>query len=250
MKIAVCGKGGSGKSTVTALLAKELESRGKTILVIDNDESNFGLHRQLGVDLPKDFTEMFGGKKKILPRMLLTMQKYKFVKDEWALSDIPNEYYSENGNIKLMASGKIHEANEGCACAMGNVIEQFIEKLKLKDSETVLVDMEAGVEHFGRGIDNSVDMVIMVVDPSYESFMLSEKVADLCAAIGKRLCYVLNKTDAENEGIMRSSVKNADMIVGTLPMDTNIQKSGMSGQPLKGDNAAVVAIADKLFSLA
>ena len=62
MKITVCGKGGCGKSTVTTLLAKELARMGKKVLVVDSDESNFGLHRQLGVELPRDFTEYFGGK--------------------------------------------------------------------------------------------------------------------------------------------------------------------------------------------
>lgn len=66
MKIAVCGKGGSGKSTVTTLLAKELAGRNKKVLIIDSDESNYGLSRQMGVDLPLDFTAYFGGKQKAL----------------------------------------------------------------------------------------------------------------------------------------------------------------------------------------
>ena len=73
MKIAICGKGGSGKSTVTTLLAKELSAKNQKVLVIDCDESNYGLHQQLGMELSKDFTELFGGKKKVLPRMLFTI---------------------------------------------------------------------------------------------------------------------------------------------------------------------------------
>ena len=61
MKITVCGKGGCGKSTVTSLLSKALARRGKETLVIDSDESNYGLHRQLGMKLPRDFTDYFGG---------------------------------------------------------------------------------------------------------------------------------------------------------------------------------------------
>ena len=73
MKIAVCGKGGCGKSTVTSLLAraclkKALARRGKEILVIDSDESNYGLHRQLGMKLPRDFTDYFGGKQNVLTK--------------------------------------------------------------------------------------------------------------------------------------------------------------------------------------
>ena len=61
MKITICGKGGCGKSTITSLLAKALARRGKEVLVIDSDESNYGLHRQLGMELPGDFTGYFGG---------------------------------------------------------------------------------------------------------------------------------------------------------------------------------------------
>jgi CO dehydrogenase maturation factor len=65
MKILICGKGGCGKSSVTALLAIELEKRGYKVIVVDNDESNFGLHIQLGMELPKDFVLHFGGKRMV-----------------------------------------------------------------------------------------------------------------------------------------------------------------------------------------
>jgi len=61
MKIAVCGKGGSGKSTISALLAKEM-AKTKNVLVLDIDESNYGLHSQLGLAAPRDLMEYFGGK--------------------------------------------------------------------------------------------------------------------------------------------------------------------------------------------
>ena len=70
MKITVCGKGGCGKSTVTSLLAKALARRGKETLVIDSDESNYGLYRQLGMKLPRDFTDYFGGKQNVLNDMM------------------------------------------------------------------------------------------------------------------------------------------------------------------------------------
>ena len=70
MKLMICGKGGSGKSTIAALLAKEYVRQGKSVLVIDTDESNFGLHRQLGLSLPQDFTEYFGGKDQALDKIM------------------------------------------------------------------------------------------------------------------------------------------------------------------------------------
>ncbi len=69
MKILICGKGGAGKSTIVALLAKEMDERGKKVLVIDSDESNFALHKLLGMDRPRDFMDYFGGKKVLFERV-------------------------------------------------------------------------------------------------------------------------------------------------------------------------------------
>ena len=166
MKITVCGKGGCGKSTVSALLAKEFERMGKTVLVADSDESNYGLHRQLGVKLPRDFTEYFGGKEKafktmmvgeILDTVKLSAFAKKFYSEPFTLNEIPEEYIARNNGVMLISSGKIHQANEGCACTMNSILKQFIKHLTVGENEVVLLDMEAGVEHFGRGVDNSVD---------------------------------------------------------------------------------------------
>ena len=76
LKTLLCGKGGSGKSTLTALISKSLSERGCNVLVIDNDESNFGLHRQLGLELPDDFLNFLGGKKSGRVREQLIQFKY------------------------------------------------------------------------------------------------------------------------------------------------------------------------------
>ena len=187
MKIAVCGKGGCGKSTVTSLLAKALARRGKEILVIDSDESNYGLHRQLGMKLPRDFTDYFGGKQNVLNDMMLSKFTHQFFEETWTIDDIPEDYYSLKDGVKLMTSGKIHQANEGCSCAMGTVMTQFIQNLRLTEDQFALMDMEAGIEHFGRGIDNGVDLILIIIDPSYESLQLSKKIGELSESIQKHL---------------------------------------------------------------
>ena len=107
MKIAVCGKGGCGKSTVTSLLAraclkKALARRVKEILVIDSDESNYGLYRQLGMKLPRDFTDYFGGKQNVLNDMMLSKFTHQFFEETWTIDDIPEDYYSLKDGVKLM----------------------------------------------------------------------------------------------------------------------------------------------------
>ncbi len=241
MKITVCGKGGCGKSTITTLLAKEFARMGRKVLVVDSDESNFGLHRQLGVELPRDFTEYFGGKDKafktmmvggILDSVKLSAFAKKFFSEAFTMADIPEEYYSEKYGVKLMSSGKIHRANEGCACTMNSILEQFVDHLTLGEDEVALLDMEAGVEHFGRGTDNPVDAVLMIVDPSFESLRLSEKIAELSRSIGKPVFFCLNKITAENEQTMVDAVSKNGTVICKMPLNTQLSKAGLTGEEL------------------
>ncbi len=246
MKIAICGKGGCGKSTTTSLLAKELARAGRRVLVVDSDESNYGLHRQLGMALPKDFTAFFGGKEVVLKDMMLSNFAHQFFSGPWSLADIPEGYYGEKDGVMLMASGKIHEANEGCACAMNNVIQQFIANLRLSENEFALMDMEAGIEHFGRGVDNGVDLLLMVVDPSFESLRLSKKIQELGQSIGKPVWFVLNKATNETREAMLKAVADSQKIAAVIPADAKVAAAGLAGAELTGTYPAIQDLAREL----
>lgn len=255
MKITVCGKGGCGKSTITTLLAKEFARMGRKVLVVDSDESNFGLHRQLGVELPRDFTEYFGGKDKafktmmasgILDSMKLSAFAKKFFSEAFTTRDIPEEYYSEKDGVKLMSSGKIHKANEGCACTMNSILEQFVDHLTLGENEVALLDMEAGVEHFGRGTDDPVDAVLMIVDPSFESLRLSAKVADLSRSIGKPVYFCLNKITEETEGTMLGAVSKNGPVICRMPLNAELSRFGLTGEELTAVYPQIEEMAQKL----
>ncbi len=247
MKIMVCGKGGSGKSTVTALMAKEYERQGKRVLVIDCDESNYGLHQQLGMEFPKDFTDYVGGKQKI---MMLSangpMNMPPLFDRRISFEDIPAEYLSKEGSIMLMSPGKIHDANEGCACSFNIVMFQFLPMLDLGENDVVILDMEAGIEHFGRGTGMSCDKVIMVVDPSYESLKLSAKISEICSHIGKTVYYVINKADEDNTGIMIKKIDKPEMIACIMPQKGDLKKAGLTGEPLDGQYEEVQELIAKI----
>lgn len=229
MKILLCGKGGCGKSTIAALLARAYAAKGRKVLVVDADESNYGLHRQLGLDLPEDFTHYFGGKRGATRKFDDTGRVFD---GKWTIDDIPAQYLTGPDNLRLLAVGKIAEAGEGCACGIGFLAKEFLNNLETGDNDTVIIDTEAGVEHFGRGLDSFVDAIIMIIDPSYESIRLSEKVCDMGMAFGKPVYLVINKADEEQEQMIRGSVRDKDAVIASIPADKRIMAAGLMGAPL------------------
>ncbi len=224
MKILICGKGGSGKSTISALLAKEIAVRENRVLVIDTDESNFGVHMQLGMGKPDDFMNYFGGKK-------VLFEKTKRLREKWKTDDLPDEYIIEKGNIKLMAMGKIYDFGEGCACPINALTSKFLEVLELSANEFLIADTDAGVEHFGRGVEEGCDLIFAIIDPSRESILLAEKISKLGQQVNKPVYYVLNKVNKEIEKELLGSI-DTNRIAAIIPEDKNIFKSNLAGAEL------------------
>ncbi len=249
MKLAVCGKGGSGKSTIASLVAKEYAGRGNKVLVIDCDESNYGLHQQLGMSLPRTFIDYFGGKPAVL-KMLDggPMNMPQLFDKPWSLSDIPLEYVTEKDNVLLMSPGKIETANEACACPFNAVMCQFVPNLQLAENEAVIMDMEAGIEHFGRGTDNAAEAILMVVDPSYESMKLSRKVGEIAAQMGKPIYYVLNKMTEDMIEIVKKGIMDPDKICAVIYDRKDIKMAGLTGDALSYDGEEIKALVDTVFA--
>ena len=249
MKIMVCGKGGCGKSTISALLAKTYALQGKEVLVIDSDESNYGLHTQLGLELPPEFTGYLGGKERLLGEMMSATSgsfPATFFRRQWRLSDIPAEYLSQEEHIRLLSAGKIHRAGEGCACAFGEATRQLVDHLILEPCEIAIVDMEAGIEHFGRGIDDSADVILMVIDPSFESLKLSRKVSEISASIGKPIYYILNKVNRGDEAYMQDMVGHEALVFYAR---SEIAMAGLKDVPLSGDYPVIQQLAEDLLNM-
>jgi CO dehydrogenase maturation factor len=241
MKLLVCGKGGSGKSTISALLARACVRRGMRVLVLDADESNFGLHRLLGLERPEDFTHYFGHKKGIFADGAADV-----FSPGWHLEDLPRDYCAGDESLRLMAVGKIHDAGEGCACAMGALAKTLLEHLILRENEIVIVDTEAGVEHFGRGVDRFADHILMVADPSYESVCLSEKICAMGREFEKPVSILLNKADAAQQEMLRASIPDSSAIIGALNLSNAILAAGLRGEALSEMPPEIDAVLDAL----
>jgi CO dehydrogenase maturation factor len=241
MKILICGKGGCGKSTVAALLAKEIEARGNKVLVIDSDESNIGLHSRLGVQKPEDFMNYFGGKK-------LLFEKTKEMKERWRLEDLPTDYLTRKGNIQLLSMGKIYQFGEGCACPINALSSKFLEILDLKDGEFLIADTDAGIEHFGRGVETGVDILLVIIDPSRESILLAKKISELGQQVDKPVHYILNRvTDQETKDFLLNSI-DRERVIAIIPENKEIFISGLAGNEFNMNVEGIKEIADMLES--
>jgi CO dehydrogenase maturation factor len=242
MKILVCGKGGCGKSTVVALLARELAKRGNKVLVVDSDESNIGLHSRLGMENPDDFMNYFGGKG-------VLFAKTKEMKNAWRLDDLPRDYLAEKGNIQLLSMGKIYQFGEGCACPINALSSKFLEALDLRDGEFLIADTDAGIEHFGRGVEKGVDILLVIIDPSQESILLAKKISELGQQVDKPVYYVLNRiSDQETQDLLLNSI-DREKVIAIIPENKEIFISGLAGNEFNMDVDGIKKIAVMLESI-
>jgi len=262
MKIAICGKGGSGKSTVTALLAKAMLAKGLRVVVIDSDESNSGLHRLLGFESPPaPLLDMVGGRQEVknaLPKTgppLPGQQTGIITHERIRVDDIPGPHVVGSDGLQLVSVGKILHALEGCACPMGVLSREFLRKLDLDGEQIAIVDMEAGLEHFGRGIEAAADEVLTVVDPSFESIQLAVRVRVMASDVGiGNPKAIVNRapTDAIARKLSGELAERGIDVIGVIPYDQDIFDAGLDGSVVQLGRAArsIDRIVDLLLSRA
>ena len=230
-KITVCGKGGTGKTTAVALMAGAFRELGFSVLVIDLDESNPGLRRMLE----------FGQEPKPL---LAVMEKGPgrekpkeawFAREEMGIQDIPGEFLLGGDNLRFLMAGKIEDPFQGCACSLAALARDLVQKLVLRDKEIILIDTEAGVESFGRGVERHVDTVVIMVEPSAESIALAEKISYLADGIGvKKVRAIPNKIPSEKIGqrVAEELEKRKIRVLGALWVDDQISEASLEGKEL------------------
>jgi CO dehydrogenase maturation factor len=258
-RILVCGKGGSGKSSIVSLLGKSLLKEGYRVILLDADASNPGGLFRLLTDkknAPKPLIKFFGGREKVTcpsddPSPLTRINNNLPINETAIdLSEIPEKYSFKKKNLTLFQIGKIKEACEGCDGPMSKVARDFI----VKGDFVTLIDIEAGIEHFGRGVEKNVDIVLIIVDPTFESFIIAEIVARMSLYFGdKNVWAILNKVDSkETDTIMQNALKKREVnYLGSIGHDKEIYKAGFEGKMITKCKAEVkiAGIINKLEKL-
>lgn len=239
-RILVCGKGGSGKSTIVALMADVLHKRGYQTLVLDGDASNpEGLIRLMfggGVNSePKPLLDFFGGIGVVTcpvddPSPLTRVDDGVPVSEKKVdiAREIPPEYAVKKRGISLFQAGKIETYGQGCDGPIEKVVRDFM----VKGEWVSLIDMKAGIEHFGRKIPDTMDMILVVLDPTLESVSIAKRIEGFCKNTGmKNFWLILNKIGSkEMESMMMEKLGELkSSVVGSVSYNPELVQRGLAG---------------------
>lgn len=230
MKIAVSGKGGVGKTLLSALLSREFARNGFSVLAIDADPDT-NLASALGFPHPetiipisemKDIIQERTGADPSQPGSLLKLNP--------RVDDIPEKYSRCQDGIRLMVMGKVKRGGSGCYCGENTLLQSLITHLLVARDEVVILDMAAGIEHLGRATARAVDKLIIVVEPGRKSIETAFRVKNLAADIGlTQIAAVGNKIRGSSDKEFITSSLAGFEFLGFIPYDTAIVDADISG---------------------
>jgi CO dehydrogenase maturation factor len=229
VKVAVTGKGGVGKTTVAAHLARGWQARGCRVTAVDADP-DANLAGTLGYRGP-DIVPLARLKALIEERVGGGEGWGGFLRMNPRVDDIPGQVGVDVDGIRLLVMGSIERGRQGCACPANVLLREVLAHLVLGSAEHLVVDMEAGIEHLGRGTAEGVDRMLVVVEPGWASLQTAARVAALARDLGVRdIAAVANKIERdEDRAFVRDGLPRGMPIVGELPFDRNVERQARSG---------------------
>jgi len=231
VKIAVTGKGGVGKTTVSALLAHAFKSSGHSVVAIDCDPDS-NLLACMGYPHPENV--------KPLVELHALIEEKMGVKPGTTggmfrlnpfVEDIPARYAIDLDGIRVLVAGAVKKGGTGCYCPENSLIRALISHLLVDGTTDLILDMEAGVEHLSRGTIQAVDGLLIVTEPGRRSVETALRVRDLATDLGlTRVMAIGNKIRTTQDGeFLRAALENIELI-GVLPFDGKIREAEIAGR--------------------
>ena len=252
MKIAVSGKGGVGKTTVTAIWGRLFADEGRKVFLVDADPDS-NLASALGV-APKDLpTPLVALKDLIKERTGADPDKVgQYFRLNPHVADLPDAYAVSVGPMRLLVLGGIRGGGQGCACPQGTFLKAMLRHLMLERQEVMLVDMEAGLEFLGRASVMGIDALVAVVEPGKRSLETAEAIAAMGRQIGvKRFAAVLNKVTHNGQvEVIRAALPQGMALLGHVATSAALQQADLEGRSVLGvDAGAEAALAEAKLQL-
>jgi CO dehydrogenase maturation factor len=245
MKLAIAGKGGSGKTSIAGTVARQLGREGNSVLAIDGD-TNPNLALTLGIpaerinDLP------------VLPSGLLERADDGGLELKRSLAELRSTHSVEGPDgVTLLVMAHPHEedAGTGCYCGMHATVRELIESASDADADVTVLDTEASPEHLTRGTAKYADVMLTVVEPYFKSLETGRRMAELARGLGlKRVLLVANKVrnESERDAVRQFAASNGLEIAGVVPFDESLpeaERAEASPLDFAPGSAAVAAIA-------
>ena len=223
MKLAITGKGGVGKTTLSSTLARLYADEGRTVLAADVDpDANLGLALGLSEDEVNAIVPV-SKMKQLAKERTGANDLNSFYKLNPEVSDLPDKLAKEVNGVKLLVMGTVDTGGSGCVCPEHVMLKALLSSLVFRKDDVVIMDMEAGLEHLGRGTASMVDQFIVVIEPGARSVQTYEKVKKLAADLGiHRVSVVANKIrDDSDRAFVRSRVPEENLL-GFIPYDADV----------------------------
>ncbi|UCE49203.1 MAG: AAA family ATPase [Phycisphaerales bacterium] len=228
-KIAIGGKGGVGKTTVSAILAQLFAETGYDVLAIDADPdvnlaSAFGLPYEQSpqplIKMKELIAERTGTGKDTLGAYFKLNPK---------VSDVPQEYWIEVKGLKLLVLGAITQAGAGCACPEGAFLKALLTHTILQRQEVVMVDLAAGVEFMGRASVQGIDALVLVVEPGARSIETAKNMAQMARKLGIRCVgAVANKIVEPAQTEVIESQLHDTVLLGSIGYSRALQEADLN----------------------
>ena len=235
IKIAITGKGGTGKTTIAGVLAHYFKNDGYKVLAVDADPdanlaSAIGIAPEqaasiVPISMERDLIkERTGAEPGVFGQMF---------KMNPTVSDIPDRYCIDFERIKLLVMGAIRKGGGGCACPENVLLQSLLSEIMLDRDEVVIVDMEAGIEHLGRATCKAVDKMLIVVEPGARSIVTAKKIMELAGEIGIETFRIVGNralNDAQAKWIADQFPPSH--VIGMIPYSNIILEADLRQKPL------------------
>lgn len=249
MKLAITGKGGVGKTTLTALIAQIYADAGRQVLAVDADPSPC-LAGALG------FPEELRSKLHPISEMDALIEERTGAKPGTIggfftlnprVDDIPDRFSVTHRNVKLLEMGSVELGGSGCICPEAAMLKTLFTHLLFRQDDVLLLDMYAGVEHLGRATVDFVDAMLVVVEPTRRSLGTATQIRKLANDIKlNRLYLVGNKVRNADEAKFLELETPGMPVLGFLPADLKVQEADRLGIPVYDHVPALKESAEKI----
>ena len=233
MKIAISGKGGVGKTTLAGVMARIVAAEGKKVLAIDADPDS-NLASAIGLDkealaklspiasMTSLVEQRTGAKKGTFGAMLKLNPK---------VDDLPDEWGVVYQGVKLLLLGCIPQGGGGCFCPENVLLKNLVRHLLVKREEALIIDMEAGLEHLGRGSTGQVDALIIVVEPGQRAMNTARQIKKLGEDLRlKKMMIVGNKVTSDQDRKIIEETLSDFPVLGHMSFNPRIVEADRVGR--------------------